>query len=163
MARPSRARNPSSLNNTPVSLLSSATASDSRQHASRQRDGEHRLLLYRQQLTFSTGGTSITGNYNGATGVLTFSGVDIFALYQTVIDNRILHLDERQPDQLRRQHIANDHVYGQRRPVEQRSANLHRHRRRHQRCAGESFAGHAVGIGGHRQVDHRSVGERCRC
>jgi hypothetical protein len=79
--------NPASLNNTPVSLLSSATASDS--------DNTHLVsatvsigsFFTGDQLTFSTGGTSITGNYISATGVLTFSGVDTFAHYQTVLNS----------------------------------------------------------------------------
>src|SRR3954462_11910071 len=37
-------------------------------------------------LTFSTAGTSVSGSYDSTTGVLTLSGVDPKAPYQTVID-----------------------------------------------------------------------------
>jgi lipopolysaccharide export system protein LptA len=49
-------------------------------------------------LTFSTAGTSITGSYNSSTGVLTFSGVDSLADYQTVLDSVQYHGGENPTD-----------------------------------------------------------------
>jgi lipopolysaccharide export system protein LptA len=49
-------------------------------------------------LTFSTAGTSITGSYNSSTGVLTLSGLDSVADYQTVLDSVQYHGGENPTD-----------------------------------------------------------------
>ncbi|HWW09933.1 MAG TPA: DUF4347 domain-containing protein, partial [Candidatus Acidoferrales bacterium] len=49
-------------------------------------------------LTDSTAGTSITSSYNAATGVLTLSGVDTVAHYQTVLDSIQYHGGENPTD-----------------------------------------------------------------
>jgi hypothetical protein len=79
--------NPASTNNTPVSLVSSATATDSDNTNLVSATVSIGSFFTGDQLTFSTTGTSISGNYNGATGVLTLSGVDSLAHYQTVLNS----------------------------------------------------------------------------
>ncbi|HEY2134635.1 MAG TPA: DUF4347 domain-containing protein [Xanthobacteraceae bacterium] len=79
--------NPASSNNTPVSVISAATASDSDNSVVVSGTVSVGGFFAGDQLSFSTAGTSISGSYNSSTGVLTLSGNDSFAHYQTVFDS----------------------------------------------------------------------------
>jgi lipopolysaccharide export system protein LptA len=82
-----------------VSLVSSAAATDSDNtslvSATVSITGG---LRAGDTLTFSTAGTSITGSYNSSTGVLTFSGVDSLADYQTALQSVQFHGGENPTD-----------------------------------------------------------------
>jgi hypothetical protein len=78
--------NPASLNNTPVGLITGATASDSDNTSLRVATVSIGSFFAGDVLTFSNN-NNITGSYNSTTGVLTFSGIDSFAHYQTALDS----------------------------------------------------------------------------
>src|SRR5262249_10847177 len=71
--------------NTPVGLISGASASDTDNAKLRGAAVTIGSFFAGDTLSVSTTGTSITGSYNTSSGVLTLSGVDTFADYQTVL------------------------------------------------------------------------------
>jgi hypothetical protein len=77
--------NPAASNNTPISLITSATASDSDSAAVVSATVSIGTTIAGDVLSFSTTGTSITGSYNSTTDRLVLSGLDTFAHYQTVL------------------------------------------------------------------------------
>jgi lipopolysaccharide export system protein LptA len=77
--------NPASSNNTPAGLISVATATDPDNTSLVSAIVNVGSFFSGDTLNFSTAGTSITGSYNSSSGVLTLSGVDSFAHYQTVL------------------------------------------------------------------------------
>src|SRR5262249_25464112 len=74
--------NPAASNNTPVSLLTGASASDSDNTELVTATVSIGGFFAGDILTF-TNNNNITGSYNSTTGLLTFSGIDSFADYQT--------------------------------------------------------------------------------
>ncbi len=80
------ALNPASLHNTPVALVSSAAASDPDNDALVNAAVTIGSFFAGDTLTFSNN-NNVTGSYNSSTGVLTFSGVDSFAHYQTALES----------------------------------------------------------------------------
>ena len=77
--------NPASSNNTPVSVISSATASDGDNTSVFSATVSIGGFFAGDVLSASTAGTSVTSSYNSTTGVLTLSGVDSFTHYQSVL------------------------------------------------------------------------------
>jgi hypothetical protein len=78
--------NPASANNTPVTLISGAAASDPDNSAVVSAKVTIGGFFAGDTLSFSNN-HSIVGSYNSSTGVLTFSGVDTFADYQTALQS----------------------------------------------------------------------------
>ena len=77
--------NPASSNNTPVTVISGATAGDSDNTALNSATVSIGGFFAGDLLSASTAGTSIASSYNSSTGVLTLSGLDTFAHYQSVL------------------------------------------------------------------------------
>jgi len=77
--------NPASAHNTPVGLISGDTASDTDNPALRGAAVTIGGFFAGDTLSVSTAGTSISSSYNSSTGVLTLSGLDSFAHYQTAL------------------------------------------------------------------------------
>src|SRR5262249_41173225 len=77
--------NPASSNNTPVSLITSATATDSDNTKLFSATVSVGSFFAGDVLSAVTSGTSITASYNTSSGVLTLSGTDTFAHYQTAL------------------------------------------------------------------------------
>ena len=76
--------NPASLNNTPVRLLTSATASDSDNVDLASATVSIGGFFAGDTLTFSNI-NAVNGSYASSTGVLTFTGIDNLADYQTAL------------------------------------------------------------------------------
>ncbi|HEY2134633.1 MAG TPA: DUF4347 domain-containing protein, partial [Xanthobacteraceae bacterium] len=79
--------NPALTNNTPVGVISAATASDTDNSVVVSGTVSVGGFFVGDQLSLSTTGTSISASFNSSTGVLTLSGNDSFAHYQTVFDS----------------------------------------------------------------------------
>src|SRR5262249_24433898 len=79
--------NPASSNNTPVSVISAATASDSDNTAVFSATVSVGSFFAGDVLSDTTTGTRVTSSYNTTNGVLTLTGVDTFAHYQTVLSS----------------------------------------------------------------------------
>ena len=80
------ASNPASTNNTPIALISSASAGDSDNTELLSATVSIGSFFAGDKLGF-TNNNNIVGSYNSSTGVLTLSGLDTFAHYQTALQS----------------------------------------------------------------------------
>jgi Domain of unknown function (DUF4347)/FG-GAP-like repeat len=77
--------NPAASNNPSISLITSATASDSDSPQLVSATVSVGSFFAGDTLSVSTTGTSLTSSYNSSTGKLVLSGLDSFAHYQTAL------------------------------------------------------------------------------
>src|SRR5579883_556926 len=78
--------NPASSHNTPVGLITGATAGDADNTVVVRATVSIGGFFAGDQLSF-TNNNNITGSYNSSSGVLTFTGTDTFADYQTALQS----------------------------------------------------------------------------